>query len=673
MKDISKIVNKDLFINSYDILKNYVEDRGDAVKDINLILITEYLRNLSHKEVGEFYDKYIQTGLVYSLPEFFSSDLVTIPKSIADVREYRFFSCFSMILYNAVGIFFAEACSLMIRNLDLEERGIYSYSPTKYNLREEGMWVVNNKWQKEYSKYREKIIEKTNEADVVLGIDVSNFFNSIKHHKLIEVIDDFISAPIRKKYSFDGASQDTLAYYFLSMMGDRKGLPQGRKNFASDYLACLYMSKFDMELEGLVSSSELKFVSVIRYVDDIHIFFKNPENKTIPDIYKELGKIEHKISKWLYKNLGLAINNNKTLRKIILQKQQKDNFIVKIQKRTSGLPGRGASKSKIEKKVEAFGKALAVFSYPQGVEFRDNLLSPENRENLKHIFDPSVKIKLAHKSEVVKITKILSGIDFELSAPEFNIIGALFEIEKSRNKLYSPILLEYLNKNFDPIDKRHIHIVLIMSVIVSSKSTFSSLVKKNKDFLLKDDYGKYLVAYYFPGEIAQPNSTNQWVIEGRVFERICLEKQNRFKTFPFIQKLNPHAFNKILLLDKKVSHLDSVYTALCGYIHEFTFERWSVAFNKLQMVTHETIKYFFKEIKDIDKGKDIIRVLNKQGLNISTYEERDFLNFWERRNFNPASHGSKNGLTSPEVTCEELIKWEKKIAKIIDKIILLKR
>lgn len=197
MKDICKIITKDIFVDSYIILRDYLKRKGDDLQDINLILIAEYFVDLTENQVKKFYDKYIETGLIYSLPEFYASDLVTIPKGVADIREYRFFSSFGLILYNSLGILFSETCSGMLDNLKLQNRGIYSYAPTKYD-QVDNKWKINNKWQQEYDKYKNKIIEKTDNSDVVLSLDVSDFFQTIKHDKLIEVIDEFISAPVEK-------------------------------------------------------------------------------------------------------------------------------------------------------------------------------------------------------------------------------------------------------------------------------------------------------------------------------------------------------------------------------------------------------------------------------------------------------------------------------------------
>lgn len=670
MKDISRVVSEDIFLSSYYILREYISSKPNGIEDINLILISEYLNNLTNNQIKKYYRRYILTGLVYSLPEFFASDLVTIPKGVSDIREYRFFSSFGIILYNSIGIFFAEMCGDMIENLNLQDRGIYSYAPTKYT-NQNSKWKVNNKWKKEYDKYEDKLKEKTSDSDIVLSIDISHFFNSINHKFLIETINEFMSSHNRKKYSFDGNTEDILSYYFLSMMGDSKGLPQGKKNFASDYLAYLYLVKLDMEIENLVKSDHLTFVASVRYVDDTHFFFKKKDSISTPEVYKELSKVEHRISKWLYKNLSLSLNDKKTIRKIITNKKQKDDFIIKTHKKTSGGQNSVVSNNEVQDKVNLFINAVEQFVYPDAVEFTDGLIGGENRENLKLIFENSVKNKLGQTAEVAKMIKVLKSIDLELSAVQFNIFGALFEVANRQNKPYLPILIDYFNKNFDPKDKRHIHIMLIAGAVMSDPAVFKYLVKEHQRDLLKDDYGKYLLAYYFPNQKPEVRLGRYWLPSSRVYERVCLEKTGKFKNYPFINKNYNYPFKSILFLEN-TKELDSIYAALGGYVHEFLFRRWSVAFNKLQMVTHESTKYLFKEIKDANKGKEIVKILNKNGLDISTYEERDFLSFWERRNFNPVSHGSKNGVTAPEISFKELIEWEVKIIKLINKFFKLK-
>jgi len=669
MKDIRKVVNKNTFLDSYRILLEYIQKRGDDIQDVNLILVSKYLSDLSDDKIKKFYNKYIETGLIYSLPEFYTSDLVTIPKGVADIREYRFFSSFGLILYNAIGIFFADTCSEMIDTLNFQRRNIYSYAPTKYQL-VNNKWKINNKWQAEYNKFKDKISEEVNKSDVVLSLDISNFFNSIRHKKLIEVINDFISAQNREKYSYDSSSEDILSFYLLSMMGDNEGLPQGKKNFASDYLAYLYMTKFDMEAESLVSSKNLKHISIVRYVDDIHIFFKNDDDHENKVIYKELSKVEHAISKWLYENLGLSLNDKKTTRKIIINENQKKDFVGEVLKRTSQEMSSNIGESELDDKIDAFINAVKEFIYPDEIEFSGGL-KKLNIEDLKHIFENPVKQKLASPALQTRMMEVLKSIDFELSAAQFNIFGSLFEIAQGGNNLYIKTLIDYLSRSFDPRDKRHIHIALLSSVVIlknSVNSIFKPLIKNSNEELLKDDYGKYLSLYYFPNSGLRTKTTTHWLNENRVYQRICLESNKKAINYPYILENIHHGFKSILFLPSgKNKKLDSIYTALNGYIHEFTFERWSVAFNKLQMVVHEGIKYRFK-IKDGDTNQDIIKALSKGGLSLSSYEERDLLRLWERRNFNPVSHGSKNGLTSPEITKKELTDWEIKICKLVPKI-----
>lgn len=58
-----------------------------------------------------YYKKYIKSELFYSIPYLFSTDNVSIPKNVNGLREYKFFTMMSMILYNAVGLLFVDICN----------------------------------------------------------------------------------------------------------------------------------------------------------------------------------------------------------------------------------------------------------------------------------------------------------------------------------------------------------------------------------------------------------------------------------------------------------------------------------------------------------------------------------------------------------------------------------
>lgn len=666
MKGISRVITREMFLNSYRILYKYISDKRHALQDINFVLISDFLLSLEEGYIVDFYKKNVETGIIYAAPELYISDPVTIPKGIADLREYRFFSTYGSILYNSMGIFFAEVCSKMITDLRLEQREIYSFVPTSFFLSESG-WVVNERWQEEYGNFKRIVEEKTEISDVVLSIDISNFFGSIKHEKLIEVLKRFLSAQNKAKYSFNEESEIVLKNYLSSVMGGDKGLPQGKKNFASDYLSFLYLTLFDLEIQNLSSSQELGMISMARYVDDIYIFFKKNEDSLEPqNIYKELVRIEHSISKWLFENLRLTINDTKTKRFIITEPADKKKFISKIHKRTSGLDDALIDRKNDYEKIQSIIQAIRTFTYPTSLEFSEGVLDNKSRENLKYIFEDRIRHKLS-KEYFREVFAALSSASLELSASHFSILSRLFSTSDGKNKVFLTPLISYFTSNFDPSDKRHIEIALFTMANSFGDEDFISFLAQYNGELLFDNYGKYLVAYNNPEFCISSFKKEKFIFSSDVYMRICLERNFSFKKSKIKDFLN-HPFID-LLSESEDSTLESIYTAICGYTNDCMYGRWSVALNRLQIVMHETLKRYF-DVTDNDKIDKILEKVRRRGALISIDEEIDIIKLWEHRNFNPISHGSKNGIVAPEIEKNELITWEFKVNSLIKKILI---
>lgn len=118
MNNLGEIISEELFINSFHIYKNYCEK--SFILDVNLRLLKEHFSDLDEEDARKYYKKFIETDLVYSLPELFSTDIVSVPKEVTGIRNYRFFSTFSIVLYGAIGLLFVDCCSKIINDLDLD-------------------------------------------------------------------------------------------------------------------------------------------------------------------------------------------------------------------------------------------------------------------------------------------------------------------------------------------------------------------------------------------------------------------------------------------------------------------------------------------------------------------------------------------------------------------------
>lgn len=90
MKKIGEIISEELFLNAFHICQDYCKTEY-FIQDVNFRLVKNQLITLSDHNVRKFYKRYISNDLVYSLPELFSSDIVSVPKKLTGVREYRFF------------------------------------------------------------------------------------------------------------------------------------------------------------------------------------------------------------------------------------------------------------------------------------------------------------------------------------------------------------------------------------------------------------------------------------------------------------------------------------------------------------------------------------------------------------------------------------------------------
>ena len=234
MEKLSQILTEDLFLNAFQICKDLCET--DGIRDVNIRLLSDHLTGFSDQNIKNYYGKYVANDLLFAAPELFASDIVSIPKRLTGVREYRYFSCFSMILYNAVGLLFLECCDQFITNLRFQKKGIYGYRPTRFVRDDSGnSWIAKNNYRVEYKRFSERCRKEVSVGNVVLQLDIGAYFETIQHSVLTELIQRFAPKSTLERLGFSDASLETLRFYLDSMMGSNRGIPQGRKNLVSEY------------------------------------------------------------------------------------------------------------------------------------------------------------------------------------------------------------------------------------------------------------------------------------------------------------------------------------------------------------------------------------------------------------------------------------------------------
>lgn len=648
MSKLGDIISEKTFVNAYHILRDYYKNQDDHLVDVNLRLIKPYFVLLNDRAVKQFYKTYVQTELVYSAPELCMSEIVSVPKNMTGVREYRFMSSFAHIVYTAFGLVFVECSMPLIESLEFKSKGIHSFFPTRFVHGKKKEWEVKNKYREEYSNFTKKLADELEPGDVVIKTDISSYFESINHKRLLALLDEFSPVSSLREHGIKDESYEALEFYLNNLMQGKLGVPQGRKNFTSDFFGYFYLVPFDNEIRNLCTSSVLEFKSCIRYVDDTYIVFRSRSNKN-SEINKELLRIEQRISSWLFSTLGLSINPSKTDRIIITTEDEKEEFIRENSKSVSQSDQKSVLLNN-GKKVDFadLKQAIDKLRFNDMNRFKTKILLKDDKESLKFVFSPNFKKTMKKKRNRDSLLQSLTNIDIEISVDEINILTSLFA-QDNDDRFYKLMKNILSSKQLDVTDRRIVHIILAFLTRFKAPNQLVKLVRASS--VADDSYGKYLAII-----LGLPLSTN--IIARRIEQEFKTKKGNRaFKNHLEVQS----DYNKVVFeMIQSTAWNDSLVQAIKLYNHETYLERWDTAFNQFQSVFHEIIKAHYG-LGDNAKIKDISEKLTF----LSPRQELILRKFYDRRNFNPISHPSKKGMPAEKVGQYELNRYKEEILLIL--------
>ena len=672
MKKISDVITEGLFVNAYKICKKYSEK--EFITDINLLLLKNAFQSITENNIRAYYKKYIQTELFYAIPYLFSTDTVSIPKNVNGLREYKFFTMMSMILYNAVGLLFVDICNDFLNKVKFENSNIFHFSPTKFTY-DNNEWKSQNEYAKQYTKFTAKMKEIVEEGDVILKIDISNYFDTMKHEKLVQLLKKLGLESKLAIYDIDEKARDTLLFYFESLMNKKQGIPQGKVNCVSDLYGLLYLLPLDFNIVDICKKYNLEYKSMIRYVDDTMIIFRNKNNLANKEIFKELSKLEQELSLFLNNELMLRINEKKTEYSIIHSKEDREKFIERNTKKVSNVNNTELedeidenNKSKdLDKKIDEMIQVIEKYKFTNDDKFKFEI-TDEDKEKLKIVFDNNIKKYLKKPEIKQKMRKVLQKLDIELTVSQMNILIALFFIDANNQNIYLDILVNYILNNLDLKDKRLLHIILLMisqGIDFSEYEKFNSYIDENKNELFKDNYGKYILILK---KIVKNDETISILSDEGIFNQINYEFNKNSKYSRKILCENNTMYNNLIVKMAKLQNIDeSIINQMKWYVYNIRNGNLDSAFNHFHNLFHEVCKERF-QLKDGDTVETVINKLYKNDI-IENKEEVLIRKFYDRRNFNPVSHPSKNGKASVKISKEILEEFEDKIIEILLKIL----
>ncbi len=667
MKKISDVITEELFVNAYKICKKFSEK--EFITDINLLLLRNAFQSITENNVKKYYQKYIKSELFYAIPYLFSADTVSIPKNVNGLREYKFFTMMSMILYNSVGLLFVDICNDFLNEVKFEKRNVYHFSPTKFIKKDE--WESQNEYAKQYTRFTDTIKKVVKEGDAILKIDISNYFDTMSHEKLLDLLKKLGLESKLAIYDIDEKAKDTLLFYFESLMGKKQGIPQGKVNCVSDLYGLLYLLPLDFNITDICKKYKLKYKAMIRYVDDTMIVFKNEDNLPNREIFRELSKLEQELSLFLNNELLIRINEKKTEYAIMHNQDFRKEFIENNTKKVSNSNAKNTDnnqKEKIENQINEMLEVVKKYKFTDNVIFEFKI-DDKDKEKLKIVFDENIKNYLKKSEMKTKIKEVLSKLDIELTVSQMNILIALFFInDKKNNKPYLDILVNYILHHLDLKDKRLLHIILLMisqGINFDDYDNFNTYINKNKKTLYKDNYGKYILILK---KIIENDDSINILGDAGIFNQINYEFNRNSKYARNFLFKNNTMYNKLIeeIADKKEIN-ESIINQLKWYVYNIRNGNLDSAFNHFHNLFHEVCKETFM-LKDKDSVEKIIDELYKKTI-IGNKEEVLIRKFYDRRNFNPVSHPSKNGRASVKISKKILEEFEEGIIAIILNII----
>lgn len=681
MKKIADLITLDAFKDSLKIIKSLINQT--YLQDVNLILVQEKIKAMSDKDVEDYYEGFVKTELLYSVPYLFSSDIVMIPKNNNSLREYRFLTSNALLLYNAIGILFAKTLYAHTEEIKFGDYNkTYRYAPISYKLLEANNWVIteNNRYKKFYNDYKTKIDDLLDVNTVLLKLDIKDYFNTIDHEILIDNMYKYSKPSSLKKFKVSEESREVLRFYFKSLMNKNLGIPQGKNNIASDLLGYLYLLEFDLNVkdicETIAKKYNLNFIGMVRYVDDINIILEFDDDCADDTLKLDaMTEIEQKVSEFLNLKLKLTLNSLKTKRYIIRSEEDKEQVFLEITKNISS-----PEISNFPAKFKVYNEALNEFTYETANDWKQNeyLIKKVSGEPLKGIYNSNFRNFLFKGRNFKKIKESLNNINFNLITDYAVLFTPLFYNKNKKEDYYfAEEIDKFINNKIkeDLIDKRIINILTHMQIhrLNPKNNMHIEILNKEDIDLLKekikqDDYGKYL-AVLLNSDLKPTESHHLDLMT--IYEKLSFEFNNPDALLEVSRDITQSIYYKLInvvtSLRPKKNGIDSIIQQLKLYVHYYRLSEWDTAFNHFLNVFHEICKYIIGKDKNL-KVNEIIKNLYSEKI-ITLKDETLIRRFFDRRNITVVSHGSQGGVANFKATKKTLEEFEVEIINLMIKII----
>ena len=269
-----------------------------------------------------FFNKRVASNLLYGLEDEFAIYSYPKPKSNLGLRKYSFFTYPMRLTYYSVGLYILKLTQEFVIGYYKQNNRIHSYygGNLKFNENENQLTLsYNSVWYRpHYIKFRNTVrnaVDSKLGTEVVIHIDIQNYFEEISIPKLLNFVRQYIKPSIQQDMRFDTVSSGQITEFFNFISGGRDGIPQMDNDVVSSYIGFLYLIFADMLIDQELTKAEygLEEHSIIRYMDDMYIVLTFPVTSNRPMREICISAIASRIADCLYLSLGLRLNSKTKL------------------------------------------------------------------------------------------------------------------------------------------------------------------------------------------------------------------------------------------------------------------------------------------------------------------------------------------------------------------------
>ncbi|MFZ4666434.1 MAG: reverse transcriptase domain-containing protein, partial [Prochlorotrichaceae cyanobacterium] len=160
----------------------------------------------------------------------------------------------------------------------------------------------------------------------VLHLDIQDFFRSIDHARLMQVLADQALPASRLRLRYDEHTRLTIREILFLIIERPEGLPISPQNIVSNLLSHLFLYPLDCCVREIQMDIALS-LTFHRYVDDMFLTVQFPSEETNENIGTTMLDISTRIGEHLCSKLGLSLNPLKTRLDILTSEDEVDDLI----------------------------------------------------------------------------------------------------------------------------------------------------------------------------------------------------------------------------------------------------------------------------------------------------------------------------------------------------------